>query len=289
MKWFKLDADTYRNPDLRILRQKYGWEGFGRYIAILCMVAEQVHDDSMTFDLRINGGDPTPIALLADDLRMKTGHVVEMCGNLAALGLIDREAWESEKRIYVPNMAKRLDDTARKVRTLSGGSPARTEQNRIEQKRTSVKRGAAASGDALLNLDFVLRTSDDEFKMFVAQAQATINRENDTRRQKFVWDTTTGGLEADLRKLIYKTPDDRKRSILTEAYTLLGEKINWPAYVLLAISYTVRSAQRVRINSAYKYTISMMSKPALLAGAHFDGGLRGPSTIPGINGGKRRE
>lgn len=145
-----------------------------------------------------------------------------------------------------------------------------TYKNVRSKEKDTVKRGVAASGKELMSLEFVLRLTDDEFKLFVERTRGTIVKVN----PRFVWDNATGGFVSDLRKLIYKTPDARKVNILSETYRINGEKMNWVSLVLLAIEYTVRSASRSKINSAYLYTASMLTKPALLVGSTFDGKLK---------------
>lgn len=151
------------------------------------------------------------------------------------------------------------------------GRHAPDTNKKVRSVKDTVKRGVAASGNELLSLEFVLRLTGDEFNIFLQQASKVIAVEN----PRFAWDSATGGFESDMRKLIYKITDARKVLILSDAFKILGEKSNWAAYVLMGIKYTVRSTRKSRVNSAYLYTTSMLTKPALLAGSIFDGKMQG--------------
>jgi hypothetical protein len=135
MKWFQLEADAYRNPDLRQVVEEFGVEGFGRYIILLCLVAEGVGEKNLNFDLRLNDGSPVPLRQLSRECRTNVQKFLDFCQKLSDASLIDPIAWKNEKRIAIPNMAKRLDEYTRRVRTLSGQTTAyKTIQDKTRQK-----------------------------------------------------------------------------------------------------------------------------------------------------------
>lgn len=275
MKWFKHMAVAYKDDKLVSIRARFGMWGVGTYWTLVEFAAEQLKEKSETAEATLIVSD------LLGFLGCKRNKLVSFLEHSANVSLIQHSLDGNILKIDIPKLLDIADnylkydgyERASLKRVLKESSKHRIdteEEVEGEEEKSIVSRGKAASGKELLKLDFVLRLHNDEFPMFVAQARTAIAKDN----PRFQWGDTTGGFESDLRKLIYTVSDERKKSILTDAYKINNETLNWPAYVLLAIRYTAKSATRTPIHSPYKYAVKMIASPALLAGATFDGKIK---------------
>jgi hypothetical protein len=142
------------------------------------------------------------------------------------------------------------------------------------ERKDIVSRKTAIDAKDLTEKDFILRLDADELKMFVQTIQRMIVTENEARRNNpFIWKPTTGSLEADLRSLIYKPSDPEKVSILQNAYSAMGEKMNWPNYVEKCIQVTIRSSAKGPVHKPMLYTMSLFNKPQAIISSMADGSL----------------
>jgi hypothetical protein len=290
MKWWKKDCADADSLEMKELIRQWGWEGYGRLEAIRGMIGQRVTDKCQTFALQMDDGRPYPVELLSHDLGMTVPRLFNFCGFLSAKGLIEREAWESQKLISMPGLKKMADEYTSRVRTKSRHSPDQeqnrqeqitTEQNRLdnnrqEQKefveglRRQVNRQLGDGGEEVLNL------GDEDFRVWFSGVREIISEENCGRpNNPFTWVPTTGSFESDLRKLLTQLKDDEKMRILREAYNLLDGQMNWPKYVRLVILYTVRTSGRITVREPFKYALGMIRKPSAIASESADGILSG--------------
>ena len=123
MKWLKMDCDAQENLDMRKLIADWGWDWYGRYWAILGKVGMLVTEKCQTFALQTNDGCPFPVKLLANDLSTIVERLSDFCQYLADNRLIDPDAWNNEKLIFVPKLKERADEYTRKLLTKSGQTP----------------------------------------------------------------------------------------------------------------------------------------------------------------------
>lgn len=141
------------------------------------------------------------------------------------------------------------------------------------------RREKAGNMKELMNASWVLRCHEDEFKMFVGRVAMLINEENRARpTNPFRWQSQMG-LEGDLKLLIYKTTDETKIKILTDAYGMLKEKKNWVDYVYLAVLYTIRASLKTKITNPLAFTKAVINDPFKLISERADGSLA--SLAPG--------
>lgn len=167
-------------------------------------------------------------------------------------------------------------DTNNDNNGLTPPHPTTTRQDKKLLVVDAPKRDRVDNSKDLHNLEFVLRLHENEFSAWVQSVQSAIRVENDDRRSNpFTWRPQTGSLESDLRGLIYRMPDDTKTRILYDAYNILGEKLNWPNYVLLAIQYAMRTSRKTTVHSPYKFILAVLQKPGEIVSARTDGILSG--------------
>jgi hypothetical protein len=132
MKWFKMDCDVQQNLDMRKMIDEWGWEWFGRYVALIGMVGRLVNDSNRTFALQTNDGSPFSVRLLANDLSTNVERLSNFCQYLADNRLIDKAAWEKKKLIYIPKLADRADEYTKRIGTKSRHSPEQEVEVDIE-------------------------------------------------------------------------------------------------------------------------------------------------------------
>ena len=151
MKWFKLDCDFRYDPKVLSLIQQFGCqEACSFWVLLLAYIGE---NGMPGCEIQISEFGAHSANLLATFVGSKPKKVLTLVDASAKLGLICAERWTNDRRIYIPNMLKRLDDYTRKVRTKSEQSPENTavEQNKKKNKNIEEeqKRG---NGDASASL-----------------------------------------------------------------------------------------------------------------------------------------
>jgi hypothetical protein len=147
MKWLKMDCDAQENLDMRKLVEDWGWDWYGRYWAILGKIGMLVTEKCQTFALQTNNGCPFPVKLLANDLSTNVERLSDFCRYLADNRLIDPEAWNDKKLIYVPKLRERADEYTRKLLTKSGDSPENVhveEEVEVDKKKKEKRKKTAA-------------------------------------------------------------------------------------------------------------------------------------------------
>lgn len=154
--------------------------------------------------------------------------------------------------------------------------PTDTPQEEKDLVVDAPRRERVNNSKQIEELEFVLRLHDNEFSAWVQAVHLEINHENEDRRSNpFAWKPQTGSFESDMKGLIYRVGDEEKKRILWDAYNILGEKLNWPNYVMLAIRYTARASRRTRIVQPYGFTFKLLYRPGEIVSAKTDGMLSG--------------
>jgi len=112
VKWFQLDSDMPDDPKIRAVARAFGPAGIGGLVGLWCHVAKHGRAPGVGIDSR---GAPLPVddlaaaSLLPDD---QFGALVDLC---VRSGHFRREAWEQHRGIWIPAMARRADQYARRV------------------------------------------------------------------------------------------------------------------------------------------------------------------------------
>lgn len=121
MKWLKLDCNFPDDPKIKALAREWGGETAAAFWTLL--LAFVGANGGHECRVRIDENGQHSAHYVASRLSSKPKVTLSRLERAAQLGLIDREAWEQHREIYIPNMLKRLDDYTRKVRTKSGEYP----------------------------------------------------------------------------------------------------------------------------------------------------------------------
>jgi hypothetical protein len=280
MKWLKMDCDAQENLDMKKMIDEWGWEWYGRYWAILGKIGMLVTESRQTFALQTNNGRPFPVKLLANDLGTNVERLENFLAYLSDNHLIDKRAWDEKRLIFCPKLRDRADEYTKKLLTKSRHSPEQEVEVDTEGEKEKTKdfapRKSAKDAKELDAKDFVLRLDAGEFAIFVESVRRAIAKENGSRPNgSFVWKHVTGSMENDLKALIYKIPDEEKKSILLDAYKILGERMNWPKYVLKCIELTLRASEKQPIHKPYGYVLALLKSPQSVISATTEGTLAG--------------
>jgi hypothetical protein len=169
------------------------------------------------------------------------------------------------------------DKKARNGATLPHTTPQDTTE---DISHNAPRREETHSTAELREQEYVLRLRDEEFTKWVRSIQQRIVQTNQARpHNPFVWVSTTGSPEKDLRWLIYQFPDDDKCKILREASNALDGHLNWPLYVERWIGHMVNASEKNPIKKPFLWMKTMLSKPHDLVSSVADGLL---ADYPGL-------
>lgn len=83
MKWIKHDTDAHRDPKLRKLMMRYGLEGYGLYFYCLELIAAEVSQSKLTFELEHDA------EIIAHDTRLSQKLVEDIMLYMVELGLFE--------------------------------------------------------------------------------------------------------------------------------------------------------------------------------------------------------
>ena len=270
---------------LTILEDRYGNNGVAFWWKLLELLGDT---DGHVYDTRAE----EQWLYLVSRMKIEDDQCRKTLGLLATLNAIDAALWEHGliwSQNFVDGLAKvyekrRSDPPPRP--TVSGpetlnksdfpgipgpvtrageaypGIPApETPQRKVEEsteqeKTSTVKRGKATDIQELTEEDFVLRLHDGEFQNLLVEIKRAVSREHG-----FQWPETTGGLESDLRQLVYASrrlglTDKKKRSILYDAYKVNNEKMNWATYILRCVEIVLMKSRKSAIRQPFKFIIS---------------------------------
>lgn len=183
MKWFKHDSDASNDAKLRKLRHKYGAEGYAIYWYCLELIARNVDEHNLTFELEHDAD------LIAEDFRMSSEVVQEMMAYMVNLGLFE----SSHGVITCMKMLSRTDEYTRKLIAMkrqeepccdySGHTPdtLRTKSELIEEKRREETRAeetkpARRSRAAVIKPEDVTQEVWDDYKQLRKTKRAPITQ-----------------------------------------------------------------------------------------------------------------
>lgn len=113
MKWFKHDSDASNDAKLRKLRHKYGAQGYGVYWYCLELIARNVDEHNLTFELEHDS------ELIADDFKLSHELVQEMMIFMVNLGLFEND----QGVITCLKMLTRTDEYTRKLIAKQNNCP----------------------------------------------------------------------------------------------------------------------------------------------------------------------
>ena len=146
MKWFRHETRARRNHDLSALIEEWGWDWYGRWWALIEIVAEDVRSGSTTFSFQKNDGNPASMRQLSRDLGTNARKLTNFCQWLADNSLIDAEAWNSKNLVFIPKLRELSDRyTLRLLNGMYTPSPQNSptievQENRSTKERTCVPR-----------------------------------------------------------------------------------------------------------------------------------------------------
>lgn len=171
MKWFKHDSDANTDAKLKRLRMKYGMSGYGLYWYCLELIARNVSQHNLTFELEHDA------RIVAHDVHLDFELVEEMMRFMIELGLFEL----SGEKITCLKMLSRTDDYIGRIATskvnyehstklLQTKSEVTTNNvvvNRTEQNRKE-KKGKRSN---------FVEPSIDELKAYIAEKGYLVDAE----------------------------------------------------------------------------------------------------------------
>lgn len=101
MKWYKHDSNAHMDAKLRKVRIKYGMEGYGLYWYCLELIAQEVDEHNLSFELEHDA------EIIGYDTNIDQERVQEMMETMCKLGLFE----DKSGVITCLKMAKRLDQS----------------------------------------------------------------------------------------------------------------------------------------------------------------------------------
>lgn len=99
MKWFKHDSDAHRDAKLKRVQMKYGMEGYGLYWYCIELIAGEIDQHNITFELEHDAD------IIGSDTGISPELVQEMMTYMVNLGLFEN----TKGTITCLQLAKRLD------------------------------------------------------------------------------------------------------------------------------------------------------------------------------------
>ena len=148
MKWFKHDTNALHDAKIEKLIMKYGIQGYGLYFACVEIVAGNLTNENITFELEHDA------EILAYKFKIDTLLVEEMMKYMCKLNLFEMEG----QKIFCYKLASRIDSSLIKNKDLlkikskiqeksrslkknqEKSSQNRLEENRLEENRKDIKK-----------------------------------------------------------------------------------------------------------------------------------------------------
>lgn len=140
MKWFKHESSDRNKVESKLIRARFGSEGYGIYQMLLEVISENIEAHNIDDWGHVNSMHDKNT--LADECGVTREKLEEFLAFCDERGIFQKH----KKRLYSPLILNRLDEFAMKVKkgvrvspdslpTDSRLTPARIEQNRIEQNK----------------------------------------------------------------------------------------------------------------------------------------------------------
>ncbi len=143
MKWFKHDTNAHNDVKLKLLRRKFGAEGYGVYFMLLEIIGEYANEDNIEEWGFVDKHHS--LETLADECNVAADKLKEILLFCNEVELLEKR----NERLYCEKILKRLDVYAQRVlrkkskeeqsmnsvRTSDAQSSARVEKSRVEKNR----------------------------------------------------------------------------------------------------------------------------------------------------------
>lgn len=113
MKWFQHDSDARQDPKLRLLVNGGGMAAYGAYWALTEYVAQAGEGDP-GWAVKADGTALDPFDMAVECGQADEDALAVFLDRLAALRLVDRDAWRGRRVVFLPAMAKRADEYSKK-------------------------------------------------------------------------------------------------------------------------------------------------------------------------------
>lgn len=147
MKWFKHDSDANRDAKIQKLIIKYGMQGYGLYWYCIELIANEIDEDNLTFELEHDSD------VIAHQTHINIELVQEMMKFMVKQGLFEN----NDGVITCLKLAKRLDKSMTsntKMRTLiekirNNHDLVMTESEKVmqeEKRREEIRREESTTG-----------------------------------------------------------------------------------------------------------------------------------------------
>lgn len=300
-EWFNHNANDRNSKEMRAIRSKYGIEGYGVTLMLLEELCNseffQIENTSLNIEL-LSGDFNIKPELLSEIISYLVTIQFFTCENnfirCAELtnrlqGLIAKRKTLSTESAQEENSAAvqsaefptrkpmfEIVSDAETPRNASFGSEKPVQQSRVQNKTEQLGSKASRSDfkENFSEKDFCLRLSNEEMVAFIVEIQRMIFNENKERRNNpFQWKNKSNSFESDMRILIYKIPDEDKKTILYEVLNIYKNKMNWAEYVKDCVLFVVRKSLTRKVDFALPLVMWYLRKPAEICSAKFDGVL----------------
>lgn len=140
MKWFKHETSDRNKVESKLIKAKFGAEGYGIYQALLEVIGENIEGHNIKDWGHVNGMHD--INTLADECAITTEKLKDFLHFCDEKGIFKKH----DGKLFSPLILRRLDEFATKVKkgvgvtpdsvpTQSRLTPARREEKRIDKKR----------------------------------------------------------------------------------------------------------------------------------------------------------
>ena len=191
MKWFKHDTTALHDAKIEKLIMKYGIQGYGLYFACVEIIAGNLSNENITFELEHDA------EILAYKFKLDTLLVEEMMKYMCSLGLFETK----NNKIYCYKLASRIDSSliknadllkikqqiqedSRKVKKLQEKpSQIRLDQNRIDKIRKEKNSNKNKKYIPLAELLYKEHLKHDDKYLYGKQKEKTFNRWADDIRK----------------------------------------------------------------------------------------------------------
>lgn len=132
MKWFKHETDAYTNLKLQIIRNEFGFEGYGFFWLVLELVAQQGKNFVLSTEKQW-------FEALMGITGFKKDKLDKFLSRLADLNLIDKKSL-TKGILFIPKMSERADEYTAKLLTKSKRVPTTPDYVGLEKKRIEENR-----------------------------------------------------------------------------------------------------------------------------------------------------
>jgi hypothetical protein len=305
MKWFKHLTLAHRDDKLVGTRVTFGMWGIGCYWTLVEMCGEQVKATNPAGTVKIR---ETELCSLFGCKPAKTREFLRHCQTVLGMnikpsgaipgwfpdgspvvsglfpdgsGMVPGTFRESNAMVFeinIPKLLSLLDNYTKDYQVISKNvsieEEGEGEKEKEHEKQKIVSRVHAMDINELKKMEFKLRLHDDEFQIFVHAIEKQITMENATRTTStFRWTPTTGTLFNDLRTIVYKISDEEKQSLLWNAYSVIGEKLNWAEYAGKCVRVMLVISRKKPIHKPLAFVLHLLKNPQTVVSELTDGSV----------------